>query len=100
MVVALTVTPALALILLRNAPLERHQSPLVRWLKRGYTWLLRRVDPAPAPRYAGFARRSPSPGWSSSPQLGQSLFPHVQGARLPDALGHRARAPRTRRWSA
>ena len=37
MVVALTVTPALCLILLRNAPLERRESPLVPWLKRRYT---------------------------------------------------------------
>ena len=37
MVVALTVTPALALIMLRRAPLERRESPLVRWLQRGYS---------------------------------------------------------------
>ena len=30
LVVALTVTPAMALILLRNAPIERHESPLAR----------------------------------------------------------------------
>jgi Cu/Ag efflux pump CusA len=36
MVVALTVTPALSLLLLHRAPLERRQSPLVRWLQRGY----------------------------------------------------------------
>ena len=36
MVVALTVTPALALILLGKAPLEERDSPLVRVLKRGY----------------------------------------------------------------
>ena len=33
MVVALTVTPALSLILLRNAPLESRESPIVRWLQ-------------------------------------------------------------------
>ena len=43
MLVALTVTPALALILLRNAPLERRESPLVRWLQRGYQALLARI---------------------------------------------------------
>ena len=37
MLVALTVTPALALLLLHRAPLERRESPLVRWLQRGYT---------------------------------------------------------------
>src|SRR5436190_5407664 len=40
MVIALTVTPALALILLRNAPLKRREAPLVTWLKRGYTAVL------------------------------------------------------------
>src|SRR6266516_2321588 len=32
MVVALTVTPALCLLLWRNAPLERRESPLLRWV--------------------------------------------------------------------
>jgi len=43
MVVALTVTPALCLLLLRNAPLERHESPLLRWLQRGYEAVLGRI---------------------------------------------------------
>jgi Cu/Ag efflux pump CusA len=36
MAVALTVTPALSVILLSNAPLERRESPLTAWLQRGY----------------------------------------------------------------
>jgi Cu/Ag efflux pump CusA len=36
MVVALTVTPAMSFILLRNVPLKERESPLVRWLHRGY----------------------------------------------------------------
>jgi Cu/Ag efflux pump CusA len=40
MVVALTVTPALALLLLQNAPLKRREAPLITWLKRGYTAVL------------------------------------------------------------
>lgn len=36
MVVALTVTPALTLVLLRNAPLKRAESPLAARLERGY----------------------------------------------------------------
>ena len=36
MVVALTVTPALSLILLHRAPLDRSDALLVRWLKRSY----------------------------------------------------------------
>ena len=34
--VALTMTPALRLILLSRSPLERRESPVVRWLQRGY----------------------------------------------------------------
>ena len=41
LVVALTVTPALCLILLRNAPPDSRESPLTVWLKRGYERLLR-----------------------------------------------------------
>src|SRR5256714_1138302 len=37
MVVAMTLTPALTLILLRNTPIQRHESPVVRVLQRGYT---------------------------------------------------------------
>jgi len=36
LLVALTVTPAMALVLLRKAPLERHRSPLVALMHRGY----------------------------------------------------------------
>ena len=43
MVVALTVTPALALMLLAKAPLERRESPLVPWLQRGYSRVLERI---------------------------------------------------------
>ena len=34
--VALTVTPALALLLLPSSKLDRREAPLLRWLKRGY----------------------------------------------------------------
>src|SRR5262245_44488776 len=47
MLVALTVTPALGLILLRSAPLERRESPLVGLLQRGYRHLLGRALRAP-----------------------------------------------------
>ena len=36
LVVSLTVAPALGLLLLRDAPLERHESPVTRSLQRGY----------------------------------------------------------------
>ncbi len=51
LVVALTVTPALSLILLRNAPVERRQSPVTRTLQRGYTALLTRTVRRSKPAY-------------------------------------------------
>ncbi|MFM9886737.1 MAG: efflux RND transporter permease subunit [Burkholderiales bacterium] len=40
MVVALTVTPALALVVLANSPLEKRDSPFARWLQERYiNWL-------------------------------------------------------------
>src|SRR6266480_337438 len=43
LVVALTVTPALCLLLLRNAPLERRESPPLRWLLHAYEAALERT---------------------------------------------------------
>ncbi|MEU2236167.1 efflux RND transporter permease subunit [Streptomyces vietnamensis] len=51
MVVALTVTPALCLIMLRKAKVERRQSPLLRWLQTGYTAGLRRIVRRPVHAY-------------------------------------------------
>ncbi len=44
LVVALTVTPALSLIFLRNAPSHEVEPPIVRWLHRRYRALLLRVE--------------------------------------------------------
>jgi CzcA family heavy metal efflux pump len=44
MAVALTVTPALSMILLSNARLEGRESPLIPWLQRGYERVLSRVS--------------------------------------------------------
>jgi CzcA family heavy metal efflux pump len=74
MVVALTVTPALALILLRRAPVERRVSPLVRWLQRGYTAMLSRILTRPRRIYATFGVVTLA-GVLVLPFLGQSLFP-------------------------
>jgi CzcA family heavy metal efflux pump len=41
--VALTLTPALILILLSRAPIEERESPLLPWLHRGYDWILSRT---------------------------------------------------------
>jgi CzcA family heavy metal efflux pump len=74
MVVALTVTPALTLIMLRNVPVERRESPLVRQLQRGYGSVLARVVHRPRRAYATFGVVS-LVGLLVLPQLGQSLFP-------------------------
>jgi CzcA family heavy metal efflux pump len=55
MVIALTVTPALSLILLSRAPRNRGDAPLVRWLKRGYGAALALVLRRPWPAYAAVA---------------------------------------------
>ncbi len=77
MVVALTVTPALSLILLRRAPLDRGDAPLVRWLKRGYGGLLSRVIAKPRPTYVAFGLVALL-GLLVVPQLGQSLLPNFK----------------------
>ncbi len=77
MVVALTVTPALALLLLRRAPLERRESPLVGWLQRGYTALLARVVQRPRWAYATVALFIAG-GLAVTPLLGESLFPQFK----------------------
>jgi CzcA family heavy metal efflux pump len=91
MVVALTVTPALALILLRRAPLARGASPVVRVLQRGYTAALGRIIPHPSRAYAtgltlALAAALVVPG------LGQSLFPTFKES---DFLIHWLTAPGT-----
>ena len=74
MVVALTLTPALTLILLRKAPVERHESPVVRWLHAGYTRMLSRVVGKPSRAYVAFGLVTVL-GVGLFPQLGQNLFP-------------------------
>ena len=74
MLVALTVTPALALLLLRRARIERRKSPLVGWLQTAYTKGLSRIIVRPVAAYATFAAVTVL-GIGVYPQLGQSLFP-------------------------
>ncbi len=52
LLVALTVTPALALVLLTRAPLTRRESPPLHWLKRGYDRILPRLVIRPRWTYA------------------------------------------------
>src|SRR6266581_4186068 len=77
MAVALTVTPALALLMLRGARIERRKSPLVGWLQKGYTAGLSRIIVKPIAAYATVAALTVV-GVAVYPQLGQSLFPRFQ----------------------
>jgi CzcA family heavy metal efflux pump len=77
MVIALTVTPALCLILLRRTKVERRESPIVRWLQRGYTGLLGRIIKASKRVYAA-ALVIILAGLLVLPSLGQSLFPEFK----------------------
>jgi CzcA family heavy metal efflux pump len=52
MVVALTVTPALCLILLDRDGVEKRQSPLVPWLRQQYEQALARIIAAPRATFA------------------------------------------------
>jgi CzcA family heavy metal efflux pump len=74
LLVALTITPALALILFRNAPLERKIPPLVRILQGGYGAVLSRILARPAKVYV-IAGAAVIAGIATAPTLGQSLLP-------------------------
>jgi CzcA family heavy metal efflux pump len=91
MLVALTVTPALSLILLHRGSLERRQSPLVRWLRRGYTAALARIIRSPRPALAAVAVILLL-GLAVVPRLGQSLLPDFKER---DFLMHWVTAPGT-----
>jgi CzcA family heavy metal efflux pump len=72
--VALTVTPALILILLSNAPLKDNVSPIIPWLHRVYDRLLSRTIRAPRRVYATFTGTMVA-GLIVWPLLGQELLP-------------------------
>jgi CzcA family heavy metal efflux pump len=91
MLVAMTVTPALALILLRNAPIERRESPLVHWLQRGYDQVLKRIIRSPIPAFAAVGVLVLI-GIVVMPLLGQSLLPDFKER---DFLMHWVTAPGT-----
>jgi Cu/Ag efflux pump CusA len=91
MLVALTVTPALSLILLHRASLERRQSPLVRWLQRGYVAALARIIRRPRAALAA-AVVILLLGVAVMPRLGQSLLPDFKER---DFLMHWVTAPGT-----
>jgi CzcA family heavy metal efflux pump len=74
LVVALTVTPALSLILLGEASLEHRDPPLARLLKRWYVAALRRVIHRPKRAYL-VVGLTVAAGAAVVPFLGQSLIP-------------------------
>jgi CzcA family heavy metal efflux pump len=91
MVVALTVTPALALILLRNAPLERHVSPFVPWLQRHYGNVLERIAGRPWYAFATVGLVALL-GIATVPHLGQAMLPEFKER---DFLMHWVTGPST-----
>jgi len=77
MVVALTVTPALCLVLLNRSAIEKHESPLVPWLKRRYGAILSRVIRDPRATFAA-ALVIVVAGAGVWPLLGASLLPEFK----------------------
>jgi CzcA family heavy metal efflux pump len=74
LLVALTVTPAMGLLLLRNAPLKQHGSPLARWLQAGYQAVLARIVQVPRGAYVVVGLMVVA-GAVVAPRLGKSLLP-------------------------
>jgi CzcA family heavy metal efflux pump len=74
MLVALTVTPAMCLIMLKGVPVERRESPLARSLRQKYGALLARIIRRPATAVAALAAVVVL-GVATLPFLGQSLLP-------------------------
>jgi CzcA family heavy metal efflux pump len=77
MLVALTVTPALCLLLLSKGHVRQRESPLLRALKRGYGAILERVirRPNPAIVAAGVLMLA---GLLTYPTLGSQLLPNFK----------------------
>jgi CzcA family heavy metal efflux pump len=74
LLVALTVTPALGLILLRNAPIERRESPFVRLMQAGYQRILSPLLRRPL-RVASVGIAVFIVGLLIVPHLGEALLP-------------------------
>jgi CzcA family heavy metal efflux pump len=78
MVVAMTVTPALSLIFFRSPDaLQHRQSPIVPFLKRGYSWLLSKIIDRPRKTYLAVGATSVA-GVLVLPLLGQALLPNFK----------------------
>lgn len=74
MVVSLTVVPAMTLLLMRRAHLERRHSPVADRLRAGYTAMLSRIIKRPVVVFATFGIVLCA-GLALLPFLGESLFP-------------------------
>ena len=74
MVVALTVTPALSLMLLSRAPLERGDAPPARWLKDACTGVLSKVIARPGAAYLAVGVVA---------VLGLAVLPGLSGPFIP-----------------
>jgi CzcA family heavy metal efflux pump len=72
--IALTVTPALILILLDNAPMRERISPIIPWLHRAYDRILRPSLKTPRYAYSSFAVLMVA-GILVWPFMGQELLP-------------------------
>jgi CzcA family heavy metal efflux pump len=77
MIVALTVTPAMSFILLRNARVEERESPVIRVLHGGYQSVLKRIVRTPAPAFVTVAVIAAA-GVAIVPRLGQELLPNFK----------------------
>ncbi len=77
MAVALTVTPALGLLLLRRSSALRRESPVKTVLVRGYSWALERLTVTARPAYFALAGLAVL-AVAGVPQLGQSLLPEFK----------------------
>jgi CzcA family heavy metal efflux pump len=74
MLVALTVTPALSLLLLSKAPIERRTTPLATWLQDHYQRILAGIIARPRRAYLTVALVAAAGAWVV-PKLGQDLLP-------------------------
>ena len=77
MLVAMTVTPALCLVLLRGGTLREKEAPLLRVLKKGYSNVLGRVMRRPAPAMIATLVIALS-GVVIYPTLGTQLLPNFK----------------------
>jgi len=88
-IMAMTVTPALLLVLMRSAPATAPKSTVANWMRSHYSPLLSRIVARPGAAYATLALVL-LVGVSIVPRLGQSLFPEF---KQKDLLMHWVATP-------